>query len=143
MAPLKATPNIRKQQPPPETSSIPYNPDWFYARLDATEIQKIVGQYASSDWLLTMEDLGFVYVPDLADAPARVDRVPVGAFSRPIVAGQSAVSWYIEEARTVDKEPFEKVKTHAYEVYRDTQIDKAVSGAYNRELEKANIDYKF
>ncbi len=143
MAPLEPTPNIRKQQPPPETSAIPYSPDWFYARLDSTEIQKIVGQYASSDWLLTMEDLGFVYVPDLADAPVMVDQVPVGAFSRPILTGLKAVSWYIEEARSVEKQPFEEVKTHAYEVFRNTQIDKTVSRTYNEKLEEADVDYKF
>lgn len=143
VAPLEPTPNIRKQQPPPETSAIPYNPDWFYARLDSTQIRDIVGQYSSSDWLLTMEDLGFVYVPDMAEAPARVDRVPVGAFSRPVIRGLNAVSWYIEEARTVEKQPFEQVKTHAYEVYRDVQIDRSLTGTYNSELEKANIDYNF
>lgn len=143
IAPLAPTPNIRKQQPPPDTSAIPYNPDWFYARLESTEIQKLIGQYASSDWLLSMDDLGFVYVPDLAEAPRRVDQVPVGAFSRPVVVGQKAISWYIEEARTVEKQPFEEIKTHAYDVYRDIQIDKSVSRTYNSELEKAGIKYKF
>jgi hypothetical protein len=142
-ASLEPTPNIRKQLPPPSTSSIPYNPDWFYARRNLTEIQSIIGNYASSDWLLTMDDLGFVYVEDLPGVPRKVEKVPVGAFTRPLVRGASAVSWYIEEARTVEKQPFEEIKTHAYDVYRTTQIDKAVSHTYNSELEKADVEYKF
>lgn len=140
---LQPTPNIRNQLKPPPTSNTPYNPDWFYVRRDATGVQAIVGQYASSDWVLSTVDLGFVYVPDLADAPRKLNQVPVGAFSRPIIVGQNAVSWYIEEARTVEKPRFEEIKTHAYDVYRSTQLDESVSRTYNSELEKANIDYKF
>jgi len=142
-APLEPTPNISKQQPPPSTSAIPYNPEWFYARLNSTQIKSIIGDYASSDWLLTMNDLGFVYLEDLPDAPRTLEQVPVGAFSRPILRGLNAVSWYIEDARTVEKQPFEKVKTHAYDVFRQTQIDKAISRTYDSELEKAAVDYKF
>lgn len=140
---VRSTPNPDNQLKAPVTSSIPYNPDWFYGRMDATEIQKVVGQYASSDWLLKMDDLGFVYVPDLADAPARLEKVPVGAFSRPLVREQSAVSWYIEEARTLPKPSFEEIKTQAYDVYRNVQLDKVTAEKYNSELGKAGIQYKF
>lgn len=142
-AALRPTPNPDNQLKPPVTSSIPYNPDWFYGRMDATQVQKVVGQYASGDWLLKMDDLGFVYLSDLADAPARLDKVPVGAFSRPIVRDQSAVSWYIEEARALPKPPFEEIKTHAYDVYRSVQLDKVTAEKYNSELGKAGIQYKF
>ncbi len=143
VAPLEPTPNIRKQLPPPETSSIPYNPHWFYALIDRSQIRSVIGEYASSDWLLTMEDLGFIYLEDFADIPRKVEEVPVGGITRPILRGRSAVAWYIEEARTVTKEPFEQIKTHAYEIYRNTQIDSTVSSTYNSELEKASVDYKF
>jgi hypothetical protein len=140
---LQETPNPQNQLKPPVTSSIPYNPDWFYARMNPTQIAEIVGKYASSDWLLRMDDLGFVYVPDLAEAPARLDKVPVGAFSRPIVRDQNAVSWYIEDARKVEKPPFEEIKTQAYDIFRTVQLDKVSAETYNSELEKADIDYKF
>lgn len=143
MAPLEATPNVRKQLPPPATSAIPYNPEWFYARREPSEIRKVIKDYSSSDWLLTMDDLGFVYLEDMPDVPRKVEKVPVGAFTRPIVRGQSAVSWFIEEARPVEKQPYEAIKTHVYDVYRNTQIDKKVSHTYDSELDKAGVDYKF
>jgi len=137
------TPNPQNQLPPPPTSNIPYNPNWFYARLNPTEIKSIVGDYASSDWLLTMDDLGFVYVADLQDAPAALEKVPVGAFSRPVVRGQKAISWYIEDARKTEKPGFEEIKTQAYDTYRSVQLDKISAETYNRELEKADVKYKF
>jgi hypothetical protein len=84
-----------------------------------------------------------VYVPDLEDAPRRLEQVPVGAFSRPVVRGPNAISWYIEDARKVQKPPFEEVKTHAYDVFRSVQLDKITAETYNRELKNAGIDYRF
>lgn len=139
----KKTPNPMNQLKPPQTSSVPYNPEWFYARMNETQIQKVVGQYASSDWLLVMEDLGFVYASDLEDAPRRLEQVPIGAFSRPVVRGQDAIAWYIEDARKVERPPFEEIKTHAYDIFRSVQLDKATADTYNSELKKAGIDYKF
>ncbi len=140
---LQATPNPDNQLKPPPTSSTPYNPDWFYARLTPTEIGNVVGHYSSSDWLLVMDDLGFVYTPDIADAPAKLEEVPIGAFSRPIVRDQNAISWYIEDARQLPTPPFEEVRTHAYETYRSVQLDKAMADRYNSELDKADIKYRF
>lgn len=140
---IEPTPNSTRQLKPPPTSSTPYNPDWFYVRRDGTKVQDIVGQYASTDWLLSLTELGFVYVPDLADAPRKLEEVPVGAFSRPVIVGQTAVSWFIEEARTSEKQSFDEIKTHVYDVYRNVQVDESVSRAYNSELEKANINYQF
>lgn len=137
------TPNIRKQLKPPPTSNLPYNPDWFYARREFSSIQSIIGKYASSDWLLTMDDLGYVYLEDMPDVPFKVRNVPVGAFTRPILRGVSAVAWYIEAARTVAPQAYDEIKTHVYDVYRTVQIDKKVSQVYNSELDKADIDYRF
>jgi len=137
------TPNIRKQLPPPPTSNFPYNPDYFYSRMDSSKVQELVGAYASSDWILKYEDLGFVYTEDVPGAPRRVELMPMHSFSRPFLAGQNAVSYFVEEERTAKKQGFDEIKTHAYDVYRQVKVDKKLADIYNSELEKADIRYEF
>jgi hypothetical protein len=111
--------------------------------MDSSKVQELVGAYASSDWILKYEDLGFVYTEDVPGAPRRVELMPMHSFSRPFLAGQNAVSYFVEEERTAKKQGFDEIKTHAYDVYRQVKVDKKLADIYNSELEKADIRYEF
>jgi hypothetical protein len=140
---LQRAPNENKQLVPPETSNYPFNPDWFYARIDFTKLREMVQSYVSSDFLMKYDDLGYVYVEDIPSIPPGVEAVPAGAFSKPYLVNNSAVAYYVENARTVEKPPFDQIKTQAYATYREVQTDKALNRAYKDEIGSANITYTF
>jgi hypothetical protein len=136
-------PNENKQLAPPATSNYPFNPDWFFARIDITALKRVVQSYKSSDFLMRYDDLGYVYVEDVKGAPPGVEAVPVGAFSKPYIDRNTAVSYYVEDARRPEKPPFEAIKTQAYSTYTDVQTDKALQRAFREKLASADITYTF
>jgi len=140
---LERAPNENGQLPPPPTSNYAYNPDWFYARLDLTVIRDLVKNYLSSDFVLRFQDLGYVYVEDHPEIPARVDAVPTGAFSRPVLLDNQAVAYYVEDSRRPAKPAFDEIKTQAYATYTQVQLDKSLQSAYRTEMGKAAVNYTF
>ncbi|MGI8906318.1 MAG: peptidylprolyl isomerase [Candidatus Sumerlaeaceae bacterium] len=140
---LQRAPNENKQLVPPETSNYPFNPDWFFARIDPTNLRAVVKSYISSDFVLKYDDLGYVYTEDVAAVPPGIEAVPVGAFSNPYIVNNQAVSYYVEDARTVEKPPFEKIKTHAYSTYEQVQTDKELQRSFKDRVSGAGISYTF
>jgi len=72
-----------------------------------------------------------------------VDKVPVGDFSKPILEGNSAVSWYVEDARKLPKPAFEEIIPQVYTTYRTITVGKKTARTYDEQLKKANVRFSF
>jgi hypothetical protein len=127
----------------PRPTKVPPLPLPPYQRVEPTILKDLVPEYKSSDFILKYEDLGFVYVADIPGAHESVDRVPVGGFSKPVVNGPNAISYFIEDARSIPKPDFESVKTQVYGVYRQMTVEKKVRAEYNEAIQEARIQFSF
>ena len=122
---------------------VPMLPLAHFPKIEPTRMREKVAAFKSSDFVMSYADLGFVYLEDMTDIPAGVDRVPVGGHSAPVVDGGSAVCWFVEDARTLPKPPFEEIRTHVYSAYRTVEVGRKMARTYADTVAKARIRYSF
>ncbi|PKO19574.1 hypothetical protein CVU37_02490 [candidate division BRC1 bacterium HGW-BRC1-1] len=127
----------------PAPRGIPILPLGYFPKIGPTVMREKVAAYKSSDFVLNYQDLGFVYLEDVPGLPASVDKVPVGDFSKPILEGNSAVSWYVEDARKLPKPAFEEIIPQVYTTYRTITVGKKTARTYDEQLKKANVRFSF
>ena len=127
----------------PAPRGIPILPLGYFPKISPTVMREKVATYKSSDFVLSYQDLGFVYLEDVAGLPPAVDKVPVGDFSKPILEGNSAVSWYVEDARKLAKPAFAEIIPQVYTTYRTVTVGKKMARTYDEQLKKANVRFNF
>jgi hypothetical protein len=127
----------------PRPTHVPPLPLGIYPRIQPTKLSKLVPRYRSTDFLLRYEDLGFIYIQDRPEIPLSVRAVHTGNFSKPILQGPQAVSYYIEGARVLPKPQFDVIKSEAYGIYRQVKVERQLQREYDREISKADISYHF
>lgn len=118
-------------------------PECFACRLHPTGVRDLIAHYQSSDFVIRYDDLGFTYVEDHPEMPLTVDKIPTGSISAPVILNNTAVSYYIEDARTLPKPDFNSVKTQAYSTYRAVTVQRQYKSEFRKAVDEANIRYTF
>ena len=82
-------------------------------------------------------------VQRFVDIPASADRLPAGSFTPVTMEANSAVTWYIEDARRQNKPPFDEIKAQVYATYRQVEVQKQMHRLFDDVIGKAGIRYRF
>lgn len=132
---------------PRQRPLVPPLPLGYFPKINPSVLRETVLGYKSTDFQLRYDDYGFRYLDDLADIPEdtreELAKLGAGSFAKPVIDGNNAVVYYVEDIRATAKPGFEEIRAQAYAVYRQAMAEKEFGRTWKSLVNRAAIKFTF